>query len=98
MVAVLALEQAACLDGGVALGMTALRKDELERPALPEQRLGALRLAAVGGEEIRHDQPLLELHSVLGHGSAPRGCTHYQYAPPGGSNHLLRLVGNHEAP
>ena len=53
---------------------------------LGQQRLGALRLAAIGGEKLRQTQPLLELHSVLGHGSAPRGWTCGQCAPPGDSN------------
>jgi len=71
MPAVLALQQAARLDGCVAFAMPAIGTDEPERPAPLEQRLRALRLAAIGGEEVRQAQLLLKLHAVLGHRSAP---------------------------
>ena len=80
-----ALEQAALLNLGVALGAAALRTDEPTRPASSEQRLGALRLTAVGGEEPGQAQSRLESHAVLVHRSAPVGWTRGQRQPARGS-------------
>jgi len=54
-----ALQHAARLDPGLGHGTAPLPADKPARPVPPEHRLAALRLAAVGGEELGHAQPLL---------------------------------------